>query len=59
VRRNGSGRANEPKPTIGIAALTIFVLLEKIAPLGAQGGQLSGWLIIALGLFNLAQNFRH
>ncbi len=42
-----------------IAALTIFVLLEKIAPLGAQGGRLSGWLIIAFGLFNLVQNFRH
>jgi len=40
-----------------IAALTLFVLLEKIAPLGAQGGQLSGWLIIAFGLFTLAQNF--
>ena len=42
-----------------IAALTIFVLLEKIAPLGAQGGRLSGWFIIAFGLFNLVQNFRH
>ncbi len=40
-----------------IAALTLFVLLEKIAPLGAQGGRLSGWLIIAFGLFTLAQNF--
>jgi len=40
-----------------IAALTIFVLLEKIAPLGAQGGRLSGWLIIAFGLFNLVENF--
>src|SRR5262249_53712603 len=34
-----------------IAALTIFVLLEKFAPFGAQGGKLSGWLIIAFGLF--------
>jgi predicted metal-binding membrane protein len=42
-----------------IAVLTIFVLLEKVAPLGAQGGRLSGWLIIAFGLFNLVQNFRH
>ena len=42
-----------------IAALTIFVLLEKIAPLGAQGGRLSGWLIIGFGVFNLVQNFRH
>jgi predicted metal-binding membrane protein len=36
-----------------IAALTIFVLLEKLAPLGAQGGRLSGLLILALGLFYL------
>lgn len=42
-----------------IVALTVFVLLEKIAPLGAQGGRLSGWLIIAFGVFNLVQNFRH
>lgn len=40
-----------------IAALTIFVLLEKIAPLGAQGGRLSGWLIIAFGLFNFVKIF--
>lgn len=39
-----------------IAALTIFVLLEKLAPLGAQGGRLSGVLIVALGVYNL---FRH
>jgi predicted metal-binding membrane protein len=38
-----------------IGALTVFVLLEKIAPLGAQGGRLSGLLIIALGLWNLVQ----
>ena len=37
----------------------IFVLLEKIAPLGAQGGRLSGWLIITFGLFNLMQNHWH
>jgi predicted metal-binding membrane protein len=36
-----------------IGALTVFVLLEKLAPLGAQGGRLSGLLIIALGLWNL------
>jgi predicted metal-binding membrane protein len=36
-----------------IGALTIFVLLEKLAPLGAQGGRLSGLLILALGLFYL------
>lgn len=34
-----------------IVALTIFVLLEKIAPLGAQGGRLSGVLLTALGLW--------
>jgi predicted metal-binding membrane protein len=34
-----------------IAALTVFVLLEKLAPLGAQGGRFSGLLIIALGLW--------
>ena len=38
-----------------IGALTVFVLLEKLAPLGAQGGRLSGLLILALGLWNLAQ----
>jgi predicted metal-binding membrane protein len=38
-----------------IGALTVFVLLEKLAPLGAQGGRLSGLLIIALGLWNLVQ----
>jgi predicted metal-binding membrane protein len=36
-----------------IGVLTIFVLLEKLAPLGAQGGRLSGLLILALGLFYL------
>ena len=39
-----------------IGALTAFVLLEKLAPLGAQGGRLSGWLMIAMGLWNLARN---
>jgi predicted metal-binding membrane protein len=33
-----------------IAAITVFVLLEKIAPPGVQGGRLSGGLLIALGL---------
>lgn len=37
-----------------IAALTVFVLLEKLAPLGAQGGRLSGLLIGAFGLWTLA-----
>ena len=39
-----------------IAALTIFVLLEKLAPLGIQGGRLSGLLIVALGLFYLIRH---
>lgn len=39
-----------------IAALTVFVLLEKIAPLGAQGGRLSGWLFMAFGLVNFVQD---
>jgi predicted metal-binding membrane protein len=38
-----------------IGALTFFVLLEKVAPLGARGGQLSGLLIIALGIWRLAR----
>ena len=38
-----------------IAALTVFVLLEKLAPLGAQGGRLSGALIFALGVWTLAR----
>ena len=36
-----------------IAGLTVFVLLEKLAPLGQQGGRLSGLPIIALGLWFL------
>lgn len=39
-----------------IAALTIFVLLEKLAPLGAQGGRLSGLLILAFGIFYLTRH---
>jgi predicted metal-binding membrane protein len=35
-----------------IGALTVFVLLEKVAPDGAQGGRLSGILIVALGFWN-------
>lgn len=38
-----------------IAAITIFVLLEKLAPLGAQGGKLSGALLILAGLFLLLE----
>lgn len=33
-----------------IAAISIFVLIEKLAPYGAQGGRLSGLLLIAAGL---------
>jgi predicted metal-binding membrane protein len=36
-----------------IAALTIFVLIEKIAPLGAQGGRLSGALLSGGGAWML------
>lgn len=39
-----------------IGALTAFVLLEKIAPFGAQGGRLSGLLIIVMGLWNLVRH---
>jgi len=38
-----------------IGGLTLFVLFEKLAPLGVQGGRLLGLLIVALGLWNLAQ----
>lgn len=38
-----------------IAALTIFVLLEKVAPLGVQGGRLSGLLLTALGLWMIVR----
>ena len=38
-----------------IIALTIFVLVEKLAPFGVQGGRLSGKLAFALGLWVLAR----
>ena len=38
-----------------IAAITVFVLLEKVAPLGVQGGRLSGALLIALGFWTAAR----
>jgi predicted metal-binding membrane protein len=38
-----------------IAALTVFVLIEKIAPLGAQGGRLSGVLIFGFGVWTLVR----
>ena len=34
---------------VAITAITVFVLLEKSMPLGAQGGRLSGLLLIACG----------
>jgi predicted metal-binding membrane protein len=40
-----------------IGALTALILIEKLAPLGAQGGRLSGLLMVLLGLWNLAQSF--
>ena len=36
-----------------VGAITLFVLLEKLAPVGVQGGRLSGTLMIGLGLWNL------
>ena len=38
-----------------IAAITVFVLLEKIAPFGVQGGKLSGLLLILSGVWALAR----
>jgi len=37
-----------------IAAITVFVLLEKVAPLGVQGGRLSGVLLAVMGVWTLA-----
>jgi predicted metal-binding membrane protein len=39
-----------------IAAITIFVLLEKIAPWGAQGGRLSGIALLIFGGWLLLQS---
>ena len=36
-----------------IGAITIFVLLEKLAPFGVQGGRLSGGLLVMAGVFVL------
>jgi len=36
-----------------IGAITIFVLLEKLAPFGVQGGRLSGALLVAAGVWSL------
>ncbi len=40
-----------------IAALTIFVLLEKLAPFGAQGGRLSGGVLTAFGLWIMIRGY--
>jgi len=42
-----------------IGALTVFVLLEKLAPLGVQAGRLSGLLIMAMGLWDLVRSYRN
>ena len=36
-----------------IAAITVFVLLEKVLPLGNHGGKLSGVLMFAAGVIML------
>jgi predicted metal-binding membrane protein len=36
---------------IWIAAITVFVLLEKLTPVGIQGGRLSGVLLLGAGLW--------
>lgn len=33
-----------------IAAITLFVLLEKVLPFGVRGGRLAGWLMIFSGI---------
>jgi predicted metal-binding membrane protein len=38
---------------VAIAAITVFVLLEKIAPFGVQGGRLSAVLLIVCGVLLL------
>ena len=38
-----------------IAAITVFVLLEKVAPLGVQGGRLSGVLLALAGIWTLVR----
>ena len=40
-----------------IAALTVFVLLEKLAPFGAQAGRFSGLPICAVGAWFLLRGF--
>jgi predicted metal-binding membrane protein len=41
-----------------IAALTVFVLLEKAAPFGDKGGRLSGLLIAAAGAWTAIRGFQ-
>jgi predicted metal-binding membrane protein len=36
-----------------IAAITLFVLLEKVSPRGVQAGRLSGILLILLGAWTV------
>jgi predicted metal-binding membrane protein len=38
-----------------IAAITLFVLLEKVAPLGVRGGQVAGALLVLGGLWIAAR----
>jgi len=38
-----------------IAAITVFVLLEKVLPLGAAGGRIAGAAMIAVGGIALLQ----
>ena len=40
-----------------VAALTVFVLLEKVTPQGAQGGRLSGVLLVGMGLWSILRFF--
>jgi predicted metal-binding membrane protein len=41
-----------------IAALTVFVLIEKAAPFGDKGGRYSGLAIAAVGMLMAARGFR-
>jgi predicted metal-binding membrane protein len=38
-----------------IAALSVFVLAEKVIPLGASGGRLAGVVMIGVGAWLLVQ----
>lgn len=42
---------------VWIAAISVLVLLEKLAPYGMQGGQLSGVLLIAAGVWLVLRSF--